>query len=54
MGSNTTVESLPQDRVDNITVKTDSRSTTPDEVKQKRKGSSFLSKGKNIFKKLTR
>ncbi|XP_071178952.1 RIMS-binding protein 2-like isoform X20 [Mytilus edulis] len=54
VGSHAPVESLPQDRVDNSNQKTDSRSTTPDEVKQKRKGSSFLSKGKNIFKKLTR
>ncbi|XP_052074278.1 RIMS-binding protein 2-like isoform X2 [Mytilus californianus] len=54
VGSHATVEPLPQDRLDNSNQKTDSRSTTPDEVKQKRKGSSFLSKGKNIFKKLTR
>ncbi|CAC5408321.1 BZRAP1 [Mytilus coruscus] len=54
VGSHAAVEPLPQDRLDNSNQKTDSRSTTPDEVKQKRKGSSFLSKGKNIFKKLTR
>ncbi|XP_060079138.1 peripheral-type benzodiazepine receptor-associated protein 1-like [Ylistrum balloti] len=58
MGPSPTVESVQPDWVESAThnhTPTRSRSATPDEIRQKKKSTGgILSKGKNIFKKLTR